>query len=299
MNTTWTQLTTDNVIWGLDPNATQMDLLKNLLSDEGFIKELETHIWWVKPNLKFYQDKKWATLLAFILKKFSNIYRILDAKCSDWINTEMWVINKYRDCIEAITIAPASWDDLSYIEFLQNSNTWRKVDVISMWAMSFPGTISDLILWSFEQQKAKITRNLEAWVSWVVMWATANNTDIIKELEKIKDKIKGGNIEYACLKWYTDEELTRWILLRNKLFNEVLPLIQQNNDTKILVPGFWRQWGSKDFFIPTFEHWERSRFNAWSDIIKGLENEKINYVKKEVIERLEKFLTNLNILSNS
>lgn len=39
----------------------------------------------------------------------------------------MGVINRYRDSIDAITIAPASWDDLSYIDYLQSSDTWKKL----------------------------------------------------------------------------------------------------------------------------------------------------------------------------
>lgn len=227
------------------------------------------------------------------MDRFSDTYRILDAKCSDGLNTEKGVINEYRDRIDAITIAPASWDDVSYIDFLHDTSTWNKVDVISMWAMSFPGTISDLILWSYDQQKAKIARNLEAGIDWVVMWATAFNTDVVSELEKIKKKVKEWNVEYACLKWYSDEGLVNWILLRNKLFEEVLWLIDENGDSKILVPGYWRQWGSWDFFISSFDHSEKSHFNAWSDIVKWLESEDVSNAREEVLKRLEAFLSNI------
>lgn len=299
MNTLWNLLTEQNVVWWIDPKLEQMDFLSSLLSDEGFVNELKTLIWWVKPNLKFFQGEKWAKLLALILDRFSDRYKILDAKCSDGINTEKGVIGEYRNRIDAITIAPASWDDLSYIDFLQNPDNWKKVDVFSMWAMSFPGTISDLILWSYEIQKAKIARNLQAWVAWVVMWATANNTDMVKELDKIKQRIQDWSVEYVCLKWYSDEQLLEWISLRNKLFGEVLWLIRENGNIKTLVPGFWRQWGSRDFFIPEFEHSERSRFNAWSDVIKWLESLEIYKARDEVLKRLEKFLWNLQQLSST
>ncbi len=288
-------ITNDNVIWGIDPKREQMDFLTELLSDEWFLKELKTLIWGVKPNLKFYQGIKWAQLLELILNKFWDKYRILDAKCSDGINTEMGVIWEYRDRVDAITIAPASWDDLSYIECLQNPETWRKVDAIVMWAMSFPGTISDLIQWSFDVQKAKMVRNLEAWVSGVVMWATAYNTDVVAELEKLKAKIQGWSTEHACLKWYSDQQLVEWILLRNKLFAELLPLIAENEDTELLVPGFWRQCWSSNFFISGFDH-SRSRFNAWSDIIKGLENQSVDKARSEVLTRLAAFLDNIQSL---
>lgn len=299
MNNMWGLLTEQNVVWGIDPKPEQMVFLTNLLSDEGFVSELKTLLWWVKPNLKFYQGEKWTKLLALILENFSDKYRILDAKCSDGINTEMWVINEYRDRIDALTIAPASWDDLSFIELLQNSNTWKRVDVFSMWAMSFPGTISDLINWSYDTQKAKIERNLQAGVGWVVMWATAYNTDIVKELDKLKTKIKEWSIEHVCLRWYSDEQLVNWVLLRNKLFEEVMWLIGKNDYTKVLTPGFWRQWGSWDFFIPEFNHSERSIFNAWSDITKGLEKEDIRTARNEVLKRLEEFLSNIQWFSTT
>ncbi len=289
-------LTKDNVVLGLDPKPEQMDSLTNLLSDEGFVRELKTLLWWVKPNLKFYQGEKWAKLLALILEKFSDTYRILDAKCSDGINTEMGVIREYRDRVDAITIAPASWDDLSFINYLQNPNTWKGVDVIAMWAMSFPGTISDLIQWSYDTQKAKVARNLDAWIAGIVMWATAYNTDVVKELAKLKGKIQEWSIEHACLKWYTDKQLVEWILLRNKLFAELIPLIAENDTTKLLVPGFWRQWWSSDFFIPEFDH-SRSRFNAWRDVIKDLESKNVSEARAAVLQRLEAFLTNLKALS--
>lgn len=293
-------LSVDNVVWGIDPKPSQMDFLTNLLSDEGFVRELKTLLWWVKPNLKFYQGKKWAKLLALILEKFYDKYRILDAKCSDWINTEKWVIDEYRSRVDAITIAPASGDDLSYIEYLQNPTSLeKKVDVICMWAMSFPGTISDLINWNYDIQKAKVTRSLEAWVAWVVMWATAYNTDVVKELEKLKTKIKEWSIEHACLRWYSDRELVEWILLRNKLFEELMPLIAKNSNARILTPGFWRQWWSSDFFIPEFNHRNKTRFNFWSDSIKGLENESISNARTELLKRAEAFWVNLSNLSTS
>lgn len=174
----------------------------------------------------------------------------------------------------------------------------KKIDVISMWAMSFPWTISDLILWSYDLQKAKIERNLKAWVAWIVMWATANNINIVKELDKIKQRIAEWSIEYACLKWYSDEQLVEWINLRNELFYEVLSLVRESNDTEILVPGFWRQWGSWDFFTFYFNHSEKSRFNAWSDVVKGLENEDISKARTEVLKRLDAFLSNIKKLSS-
>jgi len=299
MNIQWEWLTEQNIVWWMDPKSEQMDFFLSLLADKWFVEELKTFIWWVKPNLKFYWGEKWAKLLALILDRFSDRYRILDAKCSDGINTEKAVINTYRNLIDAITIAPASWDDLSYIELLQNSDTWKKVDVISMWAMSFPGTISDLILWSFDQQKVKIARNIKAGVTWIVMWATAYNTDIVKELGKIKERIESWNVEYVCLKWYSDEKLIEWIWLRNKLFKEVLWFIGENDETKILTPGFWRQWGSSDFFIPEFDYARRTYFNAWSDIVKDLEGTSIKNARSEVLKRLEAFLWNIRQISST
>ena len=271
-----------NIIWGLDPkNEIQLYNLLEYFKDVDFLNEVKKNIIGIKPNLKFYNGKHKE--LKEILKLFSDKYNILDAKCSDGINTEKSTIDFWNvEGVNAFTIAPASGDELSFMKYLGENGK----DTYMMGVMSFPGVIGKMIQGYMLPNENNIKRAVNNGLSGIVMGATAYNEDIDSQLKKIKDGIKNENLEYECLKGYKDRGLEIGIRWRNDEFKSIYNLILANNKLKVLTPGFGRQGGNAEEYFSKIGGVNNHLINAGSDILKSTN-------KKEIISSKEDILSNL------
>ena len=272
-----------NIILGLDPkNDQQLNFLLNYFNDENFLNEVKKNIIGIKPNLKFYSNNH--NELREILEKFSDKYNILDLKCSDGFNTEKNTIDNWKNIsgVSAMTIAPASGDELSFMKYLTNN----RIDTYMMGVMSFPGVISKMILGYAKPEFNSIKKAFENGLQGIVMGATANNGDIESQNEKIHQELDENNLEYEVIGTHNDIMLKEGITERNKQFERVYELIEKFN-SNVLTPGFGRQGGNAKQYFLNKVYVDNHLINAGSDIIKPKKDEKIITSKENIIENLE------------